>query len=98
VDEEPAPRSVLGLLWDVDPATLDLDRDRALVFERVMTRGTWEAMQWLRRRYSREALTAFLEAEGARRLTPRDLAYWGLVAGCDAAASPGGGRPTWAGT
>jgi hypothetical protein len=94
---EQVPRSVLSLLWDVDPTLLDLDRNRALIFERVMTRGTWEAMQWLRARYAPEAIVAFLDAEGARRLTPRDLAYWGLIAGRDVSTTPGGGRPRWAG-
>jgi len=92
-----APATVLGLLWDVDPASFDFDRDRALVFERVMTRGTWEAMTWLRSRYSREALAAFVASEGPRRLPPRDLAYWGLVSECEVTAGPGGARPTWAG-
>jgi hypothetical protein len=87
----------MGLLWDVDPASLDFDRDRALIFERVMTRGTWEAMTWLRARYSREAIADFVTKEGTRRLAPRDLAYWALVSGCEVAAAAGGGRPRWAG-
>jgi hypothetical protein len=45
---EPVPDAVTRLLWDVDPYRVDLNRDRALVFERVMPRGSWEAMQWLR--------------------------------------------------
>lgn len=97
VASEPAPPTVLALLWDVDPAALDFDRDRALVFERVMTRGTWEAMKWLRARYSREAMRAFVTEEGARRLPPRDRAYWALVSGAQVSETPGGGRPKWAG-
>ena len=95
---EPIPPSVARLLWDVDLASLDLDRHRALVLERVMSRGTWEAMRWLRRRYGREEIADFLRREGARRLSPRDLAYWCLVADVDLQSSPGGGRPRWAGT
>jgi uncharacterized protein DUF6922 len=97
VSAEPIPEDVARLLWDVDPAAVDLDRDRALIFERVMTRGTWDAMRWLRRRYPRDTIAAFLESEGARRLPPRDVAYWALVTGVEVPPTPGGARPKWAG-
>ena len=90
---EPIPESVVRLLWDVDWSAIDLDRDRAFVFERVMTRGTWEAMLWLRSRYSRDAIADFVRAEGVRKLPPRDLAYWALLTDVDVPASSGGGRP-----
>jgi hypothetical protein len=94
---ERIPEDVLALLWDVDPEAIDLTRDYALVFERVMTRGTWSAMQWLRRRFPREQIAEFLRGPKARRLSPRDLAYWALVADVELVPGPGGGRPTWAG-
>lgn len=100
MEVEPLPPDVQRLLWDVDAAVLDLDRDRALVMERVMSRGTWDAMRWLRRRYTNEALATFVRAQGPRVLSPRDLAYWALVCGVDLPSrSPdaGGGRPRWAG-
>src|SRR4051794_12029794 len=81
VSSNSLPDSVTRLLWDVDPAQFDLDRDRALVLERVMSRGTWDAMRWLRARYSREVLAEFVREKGPRVLAPRDLAYWALV--CD---------------
>jgi hypothetical protein len=91
------PAFVARLLWDVDPGGVDLQRDAALVLERVMSRGSWEAMKWLRASYSREQLAAFVRTQGARRLSPRDLAYWALVCGVDAHIGVGGGRPSWAG-
>jgi hypothetical protein len=94
---ETVPESVSRLFWDVDPASIDLERDRAFVFERVMSRGTWDAMTWLRGRYDLDAIRTFVREEGARKLAPRDLAYWALVAGLDVRAEPGGARPRWAG-
>ena len=94
---EPLPAPVVRLLWDVDVATFDIDRDRNLIFERVMSRGTWEAMKWLRARFPREALAEFVRAHGARRLSPRDLAYWALVTDVPIDSVPGGARPRWAG-
>ncbi len=90
------PESVRLLLWDADPAAVDPDRHADYVMERVMSRGSWEAMRWLRRTYSRERIAEFVVRRG-RRLTPRDEAYWALVAGVNVAQRPGGGRPAWAG-
>lgn len=95
--EGPLPAYITSLLWDSEVAAVDLDRDRALIFERVMTRGTWAAMVWLRERYARADIAEFLRGPRARRLSPRDLAYWCLVFDVDAPAGPGGGRPAWAG-
>jgi hypothetical protein len=92
------PQDVVRLLWDVDLDRFDFDRDRSLVFERVMSRGTWESMKWLRQRYANAVLGEFVRTRGPRLLAPRDLAYWSLV--CDVAppeSDIGGGRPRWAG-
>lgn len=92
------PPDVVRLLWDVEADALDLSRaaDRELVMERVMGRGTLEAMRWLRSRFSKDELAAFIRAKGKARLAPRDLAYWALVAGVPAPEARGGGRPGWA--
>lgn len=96
---EPIPKDVERLLWDVDPGGVDLDRDCVLVIERVMSRGSYSAMKWLRSRYENGVLAAFLRERGARSLSPRDLAYWTLVCDVDLGSTrdEGGGRPRWAG-
>jgi hypothetical protein len=98
---EPVPADVARLLWDQDLGRIDLDRDAPVVIERVMARGSWEAMKWLRRRFSKDVLAAFVRTRGRQVLSPRDLAYWALVTEVELPAGqpgPGGGRPKWAGT
>jgi len=97
VARERFPASVLRLLWDVDHESIDADRDRRLILERVMTRGTWDAMCWLRQRYSAGEIAEFLRSDAARNLSPRDVAYWSLIAGVDVPSVAGGARPKWAG-
>lgn len=97
VSDSTVPACLLTLLWDVEPDALDLERDRSLVIERVMARGGWDAMQWLRARYSKEVLADFVRCRASRCLAPRELAYWSLVCGVDLPQRPGGGRPAWAG-
>jgi len=94
--ESAVPECVRRLFWDVDPDTVELGLHADYVLERVMSRGTWEAMRWLRSTYSCEQLADFLQRRG-HRLTARDRAYWSLVAGISAPQGAGGGRPTWAG-
>jgi hypothetical protein len=91
------PDAVSRLFWDVDVASIDLDRARAFILERIMTRGTWEAMTWLRSRYDNEVIGAFVREHGERKLAPRDRSYWALVAGLEVPTEPGGSRPRWAG-
>ncbi|HEY2517983.1 MAG TPA: hypothetical protein VGI39_44235 [Polyangiaceae bacterium] len=91
----PVPDFIQRLLWDVDPSGIDLERHAPFVIERIMSRGTWEAMKWLRATYPRERLADFVRTEGARRLAARDLAYWALICDVDVSAGAGGGRPRW---
>ena len=90
------PDCVRRLFWDVDPGAVEPERHGDYIMERVMSRGTWDAMRWLRTMYSREQLADFLRRRGDR-LTPRDRAYWSLIAGILVPQAPGGGRPAWAG-
>lgn len=93
----PLLAEVARLFWDVDPESVDVEQHRDYVMERVMARGGWEAMRWLRRTYSREQLADFLLRKGSR-LAPRERAYWALIAGVDIPIGQGGGRPPWAGS
>jgi hypothetical protein len=90
------PEEVQSLFWDVAPGSVDRFQHADYVMERVMARGGLVAMRWLRATYSKEQLRDFLLRLGAR-LSPRDRAYWSLVSEVVLPATPGGGRPPWAG-
>jgi hypothetical protein len=90
------PAELAWLFWDVDPTTIDLALHRDYVIERVMSRGDWFAMRWLVANVEPAELAAFLRQHG-HRLSPRDRAFWCLIAEVPWRATPGGGRPGWAG-
>ncbi len=90
------PTEIARLFWELDPATLDLGRDRDYVMERLMTRGGLDAMRWLVATYPPSQLGDFVIRRG-QRLAPRERAFWALMAGIRIEAGPGGGRPAWAG-
>lgn len=91
------PASVERLYWDVDAASIDLELHRSYVMRRVMTRGTLDAMRWLRATYDQPALADFLLRHGDQ-LAPRDRAYWRLIADLPAEDATGGASPPWAGS
>jgi hypothetical protein len=90
------PVALRTLFWDVDPVDIRLLEHADYVIERVMTRGTWEAMRWLRTAFSDEQLRGFLAKRG-QILPPRERAYWHLVLDVPLLQVQGGGRPAWAG-
>lgn len=50
------PNEVTMLLWDVDPATLDLEKHKTFLVERVLNMGDEVALRWLWQRYGRGAI------------------------------------------
>ena len=91
------PPELHALFWDVDATRIRIAEHADYVIERVMSRGTWDAMCWLRRTFSDDVLADFLRRKG-QRLAPRERAYWQLVTRAGGTQEPGGGRPAWAGT
>ena len=90
------PADVARLFWDTEPEQVDLGAHRDYVMERVMSRGGWAAMRWLRDMYSSEEMADFLVRKG-HRLAPRELAYWSLIAGIEISPHRGGAASPWAG-
>jgi len=91
------PPEVVRLYLDVDPSTGDLAKNADDVTERLMPRGGWEAMRWLRANYPLKTLADFIVRKRRTRLSSRELAYGSLVAGLPDEPGPGGARPPWAG-
>ena len=95
----PLPPEVRQLLWDIEPAAVDADRHAALLFERVMTRGSLDAMRWLLASFPADSLRQYVEGPGTRSLPPREAAFWRTILGLDLSTTgtmTGGGRPAWA--
>lgn len=73
------PDSLFPLFWEYDPLRIDLIKHAGLIIGRVMERGSWASMLWLKKTYSRDQLVSFLETKGHRMLPPRELNYWAMV-------------------
>jgi len=73
------PSSVRSLFWDYHVADLDWTADRDLVIRRVLSEGTWDAIQWLRDQLDDATLRAWILARSGDALSPRQLRFWEVV-------------------
>jgi len=84
------PECLHPLFWEYDIATIETQLHGQLIMERIMERGSWAAMQWLRENFTLDSLRDFLKQRGKRVLPLRELNYWALICGV-----PGRTRRQW---
>lgn len=73
------PESVRSYFWDYPSAKLSLKTDRDLIIRRLLTSGSWDSIQWLRKRVNDNDLREWLIAHSGRGLSPRQLRFWELM-------------------
>jgi len=75
--------SLYSFFWDCDPEHLDTIKHSDFIMYRIMERGTYDAMCWLKKTYTDHQRYLFLERKGYRVLPFRELNYWLLISGAD---------------
>lgn len=73
------PELLRGLFWEYPFDELSWEEDRDLVIGRVLARGPWETVQWLRREVGDEAVREWIERARGRGLSRRQLRFWQLI-------------------
>lgn len=73
------PDAVADLLWDVLPGEVRLAEHRDFLIGRILARGRWAAVEWLRGQIGDAAIAAYLVRTRGRCLSPRQLRFWELV-------------------
>lgn len=76
---EPLPEALSGLFWEYDFDDLSWEEDRDLIFRRVLAAGSWDSVQWLRRRAGDAAVRDWLREHRGRSLSRRQLRFWQLI-------------------
>ena len=64
-----------SLFWDTDPATIDLEKNKRYVIERVLRFGGFDDFNWLKSRYSTEEITTVIQRERSE-LDKKSLNFW----------------------
>ena len=73
------PERLRELFWEYPFDELTWEEDRDLVIGRVLSRGPWETVEWLRREVGDEAVRGWIERARGRGLSRRQLRFWQLV-------------------
>ncbi len=73
------PMPVRAILWEYDAETLDWTTDRDLIIGRVISRGTWDNISWLRDQLGDDALRDWIDVHEGGDLSPRQLRFWEII-------------------
>jgi hypothetical protein len=73
------PEFLQPFFWEYTHQNIDTARHASTIMARIMERGSWEAMVWLKKTYSPEQIKNFLIHKGKDSLPPRELNYWLLI-------------------
>jgi len=73
------PKNVRAHFWDYPFTKLSLKKDRDLVIRRILTSGSWDSIQWLRKQIGDTDLREWLIAHHGRGLSPRQMRFWELI-------------------
>lgn len=73
------PEALRGLFWEYDFEDLSWEEDRDLIVGRILSAGSWESVQWLRRRAGDAAVRDWIRRHHGRTLSRRQLRFWQLI-------------------
>jgi len=73
------PRDLENLFWDTDFDSLDLSEHANFIIRRVLDRGDWQAITWLRKAVGDGAIRDWFLAKNGGGLDPRRLRFWGNI-------------------
>ena len=73
------PRSLEPLFWDCEFASLTLGRYRNFIIRRILDRGDWDAITWLREALGDAAIREWFLLKKGGGLDPPKLRFWGLI-------------------
>lgn len=73
------PACVGMLFWEYDDGAVSWEHHRDFIIERVLARGDWEAVRWVRAQAGDAALREVLSRTRGRSLSRAQLRFWQLV-------------------
>ena len=78
-DNQPKPRIAFrqSLFWDVDPKTIDPDKNARYVIERMLDFGNDEEVRWMWQYYRHSQIREVLQR--SRILFPQSRVFWNLM-------------------
>lgn len=66
-----------ALFWDVDPNTIDSNKNAAYIIERILDFGNDAEVRWVRQNYNRKLIAKVVRR--SRVLHDKSKALWSLI-------------------
>lgn len=73
------PDELRSLFWDCDSSAVSLEANLSFVIRRVLDRGTWDEITWLRKTVGDSAIRDWFLNKRGGGLDPPKLRFWGLI-------------------
>ena len=73
------PASVQALLWDCDLLSISWERYASFLSERVLSRGDWDSICWLRETAGDQRLRELIRQTHGRFLPRQQIRFWQLL-------------------
>jgi Family of unknown function (DUF6922) len=73
------PEMMRPFFWDCDFSRISWQEDRDFIISRILSHGTWEAVQWVRGTVGDKFLRDYLVAHRGKGLSPCQLRFWELI-------------------
>ena len=68
------PSSFHQFFWDTDPKTIDLKKHQNYIIARLLDKGNWQAVKWIKSKYSNKNIKqVILQNKG---LMPPTVYFW----------------------
>lgn len=94
------PPALSQLFWDTDWQTIDVDRHRSFILDRVLEYGSIDAVRWAEQVYGLNTIGRYFQQRGRRVLSAKTRAFWQAVlastqTSCTETSSPPPSNPLW---
>ena len=76
---EPIPESLRSFFWDVDFDELSWAQSANFITRRILQRGDWSSILWLRKQWGDASLRNWIEKQQGAGLSPRQMRFWETV-------------------
>jgi hypothetical protein len=73
------PEILRPFFWDCDFSRITWKENSDFIISRILSHGTWEAIQWLREMIGDEFLRDYLMTRHGKDLSPAQLRFWELI-------------------
>ena len=70
------PKNFAGYFWDCNFKTLDFEKYRSFILERLLGFGGLDALLWILRHMSAEEIARFLESKKALLMDRKSYLFW----------------------